>query len=128
MSRIVHFEIQGSQPQALVDFYTELLGRRISGWEGADYWSIDTGPADRPGINGGLLRKPGGAPSAAQTVNAFVCTAEVESLDQMLAKATSPDAGMAPPKSPVPGVGWLAYIEDPDASIIGLLQPDQSAK
>jgi predicted enzyme related to lactoylglutathione lyase len=128
MSRIVHFEIQGSQPQALVDFYTELLSRRISRWEGAHYWSIEAGPADKPGINGGLLPRPGGAPSAAQTVNAFVCTAEVESLDQTLAKAMSPDAGMPLPKSPVPGVGWLAYIEDPDGNIIGLLQPDQNAK
>ena len=26
MSRVVHFEIQASQPAALIDFYTALLG------------------------------------------------------------------------------------------------------
>jgi uncharacterized protein len=128
MSRVVHFEIQATQPQALADFYAELLGWSISKWEGADYWLIDTGPVDKPGINGGLLPRPGGAPAEGQAVNAFVCTAEVESLDDTLAKATGLGATMALPKNPVPGVGWLAYIKDPDGNIVGLLQPDENAK
>jgi predicted enzyme related to lactoylglutathione lyase len=24
----------------------------------------------------------------------------------------------------VPGVGWLAYVKDPDGNILGLLEPD----
>jgi predicted enzyme related to lactoylglutathione lyase len=128
MSRIVHFEIQASQPEALAEFYTELLGWNISKWEGADYWLIDTGPADKPGINGGLLPRPGRAPDEAQAVNAFVCTAGVESLDETLVKAMSLGGSMAFPKNPVPGVGWLAYIKDPDGNILGLLQPDENAK
>jgi uncharacterized protein len=128
MSRVVHFEIQATQPQALADFYTQLLGWSISKWEGADYWLIDTGPADRPGINGGLLPRPGGGPVEGQAVNAFVCTVGVESLDDTLAKAASLGATTALPKNAVPGVGWLAYIKDPDGNILGLLQPDENAK
>jgi uncharacterized protein len=128
MGRIVHFEIQASQPQALAEFYTELLGWSISKWEGADYWLIDTGPADQPGINGGLLPRSGPAPVEVQAVNAFVCTAGVESLDATLAKAMSLGATVALPKNAVPGVGWLAYIKDPDGNVLGLLQPDESAK
>jgi uncharacterized protein len=30
-------------------------------------------------------------------------------------------------KMPVPGVGRLAYVKDPDGSILGLLQPDPAA-
>jgi uncharacterized protein len=128
MARIVHFEIQASQPQALADFYTELLGWSITKWEGADYWLIDTGPADRPGINGGLLPRSGAAPAEVQAVNAFVCTAGVESLDETLTRATSLGATVALPKNAVPGVGWLAYIKDLDGNVLGLLQPDESAK
>jgi predicted enzyme related to lactoylglutathione lyase len=129
MSRIVHFEIQASQPQTLIDFYTELLGWSFKKWEGAEYWLVDTGPADQPGISGGLLPRPGGAaPSEAQAVNAFVCTAGVESLDEALAKGASLGATVALPKSPVPGIGWLAYIKDPDGNVLGLLQPDEDAK
>jgi uncharacterized protein len=128
MARIVHFEIQASEPQALADFYTQLLGWSITKWERAEYWLIDTGPADQPGINGGLLPRQGGAPADGQAVNAFVCTAGVESLDDSLARALSLGAAVAFPKAPVAGVGWLAYIKDPDGNLLGLLQPDESAK
>ena len=34
---------------------------------------------------------------------------------------------MALPKSPVPGVGWLAYCTDTEGNIFGMLQPDENA-
>ncbi len=128
MSRVVHFEIQASQPQALIDFYTELLGWSFTKWEGGEYWLITTGPDDQPGINGGLLPRPADPPLDMQAVNAFVCTAGVESLDATLARGAELGASVALPKNAVPGVGWLAYIKDPDGNIVGLLQPDEEAK
>ena len=128
MSRVIHFEVQASEPLALVDFYTALLGWSFSKWEGAEYWLIETGSADQPGINGGLLPRPSDPPLDMQAVNAFVCTAEVASLDETLAKGAELGASAAYPKQPVPGVGWLAYIKDPDGNIVGLLQPDEGAK
>jgi hypothetical protein len=44
-SRVVHFEVHASEPEAL------------------DYWLIRTGPDDQPGINGGLVRRPVAAPA-----------------------------------------------------------------
>jgi uncharacterized protein len=128
MARVVHFEIQASQPQALVDFYSELLGWRFTKWEMAEYWLIETGPDDQPGINGGLLPRPSEAPGETQAVNAFVCTAQVESLEATLARGAELGASVALPTMPVPGVGWLAYIKDPDGNVLGLLQPDEEAK
>ncbi len=128
MSRVIHFEIQASEPQALVDFYTALLGWSFKKWEAAEYWLIETGPDDQPGINGGLLPRPSGAPLEAQVVNAFVCTAQVASLDAALAKAVELGGGVALAKMPVPGVGWLAYIKDPDGNIVGLMEPDEGAR
>ena len=29
---------------------------------------------------------------------------------------------------PIPGIGYLAYIEDPEGNIVGLMQPDMSAR
>jgi predicted enzyme related to lactoylglutathione lyase len=29
---------------------------------------------------------------------------------------------------PVAGVGWLAYVKDPNGNILGLMQPDTEAK
>ena len=127
MGRIVHFEIHASEPQTLIDFYTELLGWSFSRWGEVDYWVITTGGPDRPGIDGGLLPRRGGRPEETAAVNAFVCTAEVESVDQAVALATARGGIVAFPKAPVPGVGWLAYVKDPDGNIVGLLEPDADA-
>lgn len=128
MSRVIHFEIQASEPQALVDFYTALLGWSFTKWEGADYWLITTGPDDQPGINGGLLPRPAEAPLAGQPVNSFVCTAQVTSLDEALTEGVKLGGSVALPKMAVPGIGWLAYIKDPDGNIVGLLEPDEGAR
>jgi predicted enzyme related to lactoylglutathione lyase len=127
MSRVVHFEIQASQPAALIDFYTALLGWNFSKQQGMEYWLIDTGPADQPGINGGLLPRPGAAPAEMQAVNAFVCTVGVDALDETLARNADLGGGVALPKMAVPSIGWVAYIKDPDGNILGLLQPDETA-
>ena len=42
---VVHFEIHASDPQQLIDFYSELLGWTFQDYGGGDqpYWVIDTG-------------------------------------------------------------------------------------
>jgi predicted enzyme related to lactoylglutathione lyase len=127
MSRVIHFEIHASNPKALIDFYTPLLGWKFQERAGGGYWQIDTGPADAPGINGGLIPRRGPAALDGQAVNAFLCTVEVPSLDACLAKALALGASLALPKMAIPGVGWLAYVKDPDANLLGLTQLDSSA-
>ena len=127
MSRVIRFEIHASQPQALIDFYTVLLGWKFSKVGPIEYWRIETGPSDQPGINGGLVQRPCAAPGETPALNAFVCTAEVASLDDTLSKAMALGAIIALPKMPVPDMGWLAYIKDPDGNVLGLLQPDEKA-
>lgn len=127
MGRPVHFEIQASQPQVLIDFYSALFGWSFHKWEGGEYWLIDTGDPAQRGINGGLLPRQGAAPAAMQSVNAFVCTVDVEQLDDMLAKAAALKAEVVVPKMPIPGVGWLAYVKDLDGNIFGMMQSDTTA-
>jgi predicted enzyme related to lactoylglutathione lyase len=127
MGRVVHFEIQATEPQALIDFYSSLFGWSFSRWGQADYWLVTTGPDDKPGINGGLLPRRGPVAADGQGVNAYVCTAEVDSLDESLAKAGTLGAMIAVPKMPIPGVGWLAYVKDPDGNLVGMMQNDPAA-
>jgi len=127
MSRVVHFEIHASEPQALIDFYAALLGWRFVKQEAMDYWLVETGPADQPGINGGLVQRPVAGPAELQAVNAFICTVQVDSIDETLAKNAGLGGVLALLKTSVPGVGWLAYVKDPDGNILGLLQPDEAA-
>ncbi len=128
MGRVVHFEIHASDPERSAAFYRELFGFEFTKWAGAgmDYWLVKTG-AEGPGIDGGLVRRMGPPPAEGAAVNAFVCTIEVRDVDETLARATALGGTIALPKMPVPGVGWLAYLKDPDGTILGVHQPDPTA-
>lgn len=129
MSRPVHFEIHASDPQALMDFYNKLFGWSFNKWAGGEYWMISTGPDERPGINGGLLPRRGPPPDANAATNAFVITVDVDDIDAAMAKAQTAGAGavVCVPKMAVPGIGWLAYVRDPDGNVFGMMQADESA-
>ena len=127
MGRAVHFEIQASEPQALIDFYGRMFDWSFSKWEGGEYWLVGTGEVGAPGINGGLLPRRGPRPEEGAAVNAFVCTVDVADLDQSLLLLKELKGTVAVPKMPVPGVGWLAYAKDPDGNIFGMMQTDASA-
>jgi hypothetical protein len=127
MPRVVHFEIHASEPERAVDFYRSLFGWEMNKWDGpAEYWVIRTGTGS--GIDGGLLRRHGPVPTDGAAVNAFVCTVDVPNVDDFFNKALAAGATVAVPKMPIPGVGWLAYVKDPEGNILGLMQSDPSAK
>jgi predicted enzyme related to lactoylglutathione lyase len=130
MSRPVHFEIHASNPQALMDYYANLFGWSFNKWPGGEYWMISTGPDDQPGINGGLVPRRGPPPEVNAATNAFMITVDVADLDASLAKAETSGAGAAVcvPKMAVPGVGWLAYVRDPDGNMFGMMQVDANAQ
>ena len=124
MARPVHFEIQASEPQRLIDFYSGLFEWKFNKWDGGDYWLINTGPDGEPGINGGLLPRRGDVPKDMAAMNAFVITVDVDDIDTMLERSQADGALVAVPKMAVPGVGWLAYVKDPDGNIFGMMQGD----
>ena len=121
MSRVIHFEIPADNPERAVKFYKDVFGWQIAKWEGPmEYWLATTG-ADGPGINGGLMRRqfPGQG-----TVN----TLGVLSVDDALAKIQQSGGKLAMPKMAIPGIGWLAYCQDPEGNTFGIMQADAGAK
>ena len=128
MSRAVHFEIHASNPQAAIDFYSGLFGWSFNKWEGGEYWMIHTGPDEQPGINGGLIPRRGALPDSMAAINAFVITVDVADVDTTVAGALAAGGASAAPKMAVPGIGWLAYLKDPDGNIFGVMQADREAR
>jgi predicted enzyme related to lactoylglutathione lyase len=127
--RPIHFEIHATDPAAAQTFYRTLFGWEFQPWEGPmEYWLVTTGAESQPGINGGLLRRRGPAPTDGQAVNAFVCTLDVPDLDAALAALPAAGGTLAVPKMAIPGVGWLAYVKDPDGNLLGVNQPDAAAR
>ncbi|SRR5579862_437135 len=126
MNRPVHFEIHATDPAQLSKFYTDAFGWKVTHVPEFNYWLFETG--EGPGYNGGMMKRMGAAPPGDGPVNAFVVSLGVGSVDGALAKALAAGATVAVPKMAIPGVGWQAYIKDPDNNIVGLHQPDTGAK
>lgn len=135
MLRPVHFEIHAADPEAVIDFYTTLFGWTFTKWGDMPYWMINTGDGDpmrgvahsAAGIDGGLVPREGDPPEAGAPVNAMVVTVDVPNCQEYLDRAVSAGGTVAVDRTPIPGVGWLAYAKDLDGNIFGLMQDDPTA-
>lgn len=122
MSRVIHFELPADNPERAVEFYKKSFGWSFQKWGGPqEYWLVNTGPDSQPGINGGILRRQHPGASTCNTIG-------VTSLDEAVATVTKNGGKIALPKMAVPGVGYLAYCQDTEGNVFGMLQPDQNAK
>jgi uncharacterized protein len=125
MNRVVHFEIHAENPERAAAFYHGVFGWAITKWDGpTDYWLVDTGEGN-PGIHGGIVRREGGAPVPGAAVNAFPCTVDIESLDATIASVQKHGGKLVVPKMEIPGIGWLAYANDTEGNIFGMMQSTQ---
>ena len=113
-NRVVHFEIPADQPEALTKFYSQVFGWKFhkSPIPNMEYWLCETG-AEGPGINGAVMQRQ----NPKQPVTNYV---DVPSIDAAIERATSLGAKVALPKTPVPGVGAVAAIIDPQGNVCGL--------
>ena len=127
MPRVVHFEIHAGDPARAITFYEKIFGWTFQKWEGPmEYWLVNTGPADQPGINGGLLPRRGELDG--QAVIAYVCTIDVAEIDESIATVVANKGTVVVPKMPLPGMGWLVYCKDTEGNIFGMMQNDPSAR
>lgn len=125
MPRPIRFEIQADDPLRAIAFYTAVFGWEFKRLRSPmPYWLITTGPADTPGLDGGLHPRVGPPPEPGQAVTAFLCTIDVPALDAAVAAINKHGGAVLSPKIPVPGTGWLAYANDSEGNVIGLMESD----
>jgi uncharacterized protein len=113
-NRIVHFEIPANQPEALAGFYRDLFGWKFekAPMPGMEYWLCTTG-SDGPGIDGAVAQRQ-------NPEQPWMNYVDVASIDATIAAATKLGATVALPRTPIPGVGAVAAIIDPQGNICGL--------
>jgi predicted enzyme related to lactoylglutathione lyase len=122
MPRIVHFEIPAKDPEKTAKFYERVFGWKIMKWDGPmDYWLVTTGKDNEPGINGGITRK-----SAPVTVTTN--TIGVPSVDDYVKKIIKEGGKVIAPKMEVMGQGWLAYCQDVEGNVFGVMQSTMQPK
>jgi len=122
MSRVIHFEIPATEPDRAAAFYGKVFGWKFDKWPGPmEYWMVTTGKEGEVGINGGMMRKPGGIASTTNTIG-------VDSVDTAVAAILKAGGKNILPKTPIPTVGYFAYCEDTEGNVFGVMQSDPNAK
>lgn len=129
MPRVVHFEIHAADPERARLFYEHVFGWEPQQWADQPYWLIGTGGENGAsrGIDGAMLLRQGPEPAPGAPVNAFVCTVAVDDLDETLDRAMDAGGAMVMPRHAVPGIGYVASVQDTEGNRLGLLQPDDGA-
>ena len=120
----IFFEIQADDVQRAAEFYKSVFGWKLSRNPGVpiEYWDIETG-----GSRGGLLPRPAKTPPPEHGTNAFVCSMEVDSFDNVAAKILSNGGQVALEKFPVTGRCWQGYFIDTEGNTFGIFEVDEKA-
>ena len=125
MNNIAYFEIQSSNPERDVKFYSEVFGWKFTKVEGLpiQYYQIETS-----NIHGGLLERPAQTPPTHCGTNAFTCSIEVENFDETAEKILALGGQVAMDKFAIPNKCWQGYFIDQDHNTFGLVQVDENAQ
>ncbi len=125
MNTIAYFEIQSSDPTRDKAFYETLFGWKFIKEESLpiEYYRIET-----ENISGGLLKRPAKTPPSEYGTNAFTCSIQVNSFDEMEATILKLGGQVALPKFAVPGRCWQGYFIDLDNNTFGIFEVDENAK
>lgn len=116
MAKIVHFEIPVDNGERAEHFYGEVFGWQIKRWGDEPYWLVEAGSETEPGANGALV----GRDDLHQHPTLI---AGVDDIDAVLARVRARGGVVVQEKLPVPGVGWSAYVRDPEGNLLGLFEP-----
>ena len=115
---VVHFELGGSDGQALEDFYTEMFGWKVNGVEMPDGGIYRLVQQEKDGIGGGIFQHMEGMPP-----NAPGIAVGVDDLQAYLDKAVSLGGTVLMPPNEIPGgFGSLAIFNDIAGNRISLFK------
>ena len=119
-SRVVHFEIPSDEPEKAMDFFEKTFGWQFDKFGEEDYWFAKTGEDDNMGIDGGIMKR--NDPNQ-PVVNSIM----VESVEESSKKIEENGGKVVVPKFAIPGMGWIAYFQDPDGNVHGIWENDEDA-
>jgi len=127
---VVHFEIHATEPQRLMDYYSELLGWTFTRFGDMPYWAIDTGEGAirmgtaGTGINGGLTQRMGPPPAVDAPISGANIVVGIDgNVDDLYHRGLDLGGSEALPPDDMPSIGRVAYLRDPEGNVFGLISP-----
>ena len=122
-----YFDLTVTDLDSARRFFERVLGWRFERFPMPyEYYRIQAGAPDEPGIDGGIGATKD-APLAGGRATTQV-TIPVTSLDEAVALVTECGGTIMEAKMPIPGIGWYATCAEPGGLMFGLIQADPGVR
>ena len=125
MDKVVHFEIPADNVERAKKFYKETFDWKIIPVPQMNYTLLETVevdqnnmPKESGAINGGMMERSLGIAGPVLTIN-------VDNIDSSIDKIKNQGGTIIQGKMEVPTVGFIAYFQDTEGNILGLIQPTE---
>lgn len=124
-ANLSHFALNADDLPTARAFYERVFGWTFTPWGPPNFFKIQTGSEDEPGIGGALQQRreliPGRLASGPE------CTFAVDDIDATARSVIDAGGTILMPKSTISGVGHLLFFQDPAGNTIGAMQYDSTA-
>lgn len=122
MSRVIHFDLSADNPERAAEFYRNVFNWKVNKWEGPeDYWLIQTGTEEEPGVTGGVAGR-------IKPNDTTAVVFDVESVDKAAKKVIDSGGKIREEKKAIPSVGYLIMCKDTEGNTFGIMQIDETVK
>ena len=112
---ISHFAVHVDDISRARSFYEKVFGWKFTPWGPPDFYLIETGDDQKPGIHGSLQKRA--HPVEGEGVIGFECTITVYDLEAVTEAIVSNGGSIVFPKSVIPNVGSLIQFKDTEGNI-----------
>jgi predicted enzyme related to lactoylglutathione lyase len=125
LDKVVHFEIPADNIDRAIKFYKETFDWKITPVPQLNYTLLGTVevdqnnmPKEAGAINGGMMERSFG-------IKGPVLTISVDNIDDSIENIQKQGGKIIQGKMEVPTVGLIAYFQDTEGNILGLIQPTE---
>lgn len=120
-ARFRHLALNADDPQRAKAFYETVFGWRLEPWGPPDYYQArNVGDGFVAALQHRRELKPGAR------MLGFEATLDVDDLDQALAAIQAAGGRIVSRPIYIEEVGRLAYFEDPEGNLVGVMQYDRA--
>ena len=116
MTHLVFFEVTADDLERAAQFYRDVFGWEIARTDGTDdYYDVETGSRQDPGIPGGVVPRY-------DAYESVINTYDVEDIDESAKKIAEAGGEVLAPRITIPGVGYVQYCQDTEGNTFGIMQ------
>ncbi|HXZ86699.1 MAG TPA: VOC family protein [Myxococcota bacterium] len=113
-NNIVHFQVLADDLARCRRFYERVFGWQFRPWGPPEFYMIQTGSDDDPGIHGSLTKRH--HPLHESGAFGFECTISVDDVDAIASKVEANGGKVVYRKTEIPTVGELIQFQDTEGN------------